>query len=497
VRFEVARFVVQGNTLLPSGEVESILAAFRGPGREFADVQRAVEALQQAYAKRGYTMVRVALPEQELDRGVVRLRVVEARIGRVTVEGNRFFDEANIRASLPGLREGEMPNVARLSANLAQANENPAKKTTMRMQGGGAEGEVDARLIVADEKPWAIGLNVDNTGSPATGRTMVGVVYQNSNLFNRDHVLGLQYTTTVEKPDQVSVYGAGYHVAIYSLGDSFDVYASYSDVNSGSVLTGIFELQVSGKGTIAGARYNHAFAHLGPAETSLSLALEQKAYRNDVQLSGFQLGNDITVRPLSLSYWGTLKADASTTTFIVTGAGNIAGGKNGGDEDFARLRSGASANYSLARLTLAHSHFLPADWQVRAVLMAQYTRDALVPGEQFGAGGMLSVRGFESREIAGDKGVSGNLELYTPALCASIPGVACRALVFGDAGRIMRNDALPGEFEQSSIGSVGAGLRAQVGRHVTAQLDVAHVLDAGPVSDKGSNRVNFRVSLTY
>jgi hemolysin activation/secretion protein len=134
---------------------------------------------------------------------------------------------------------------------------------------------------------------------------------------------------------------------------------------------------------------------------------------------------------------------------------------------------------------------------VRAVLMAQYTRDALVPGEQFGAGGMLSVRGFESREIAGDKGVSGNLELYTPALCASIPGVACRALVFGDAGRIMRNDALPGEFEQSSIGSVGAGLRAQVGRHVTAQLDVAHVLDAGPVSDKGSNRVNFRVSLTY
>jgi len=234
VRFEVARFVVQGNTLLPSGEVESILAAFRGPGREFADVQRAVEALQQAYAKRGYTMVRVALPEQELDRGVVRLRVVEARIGRVTVEGNRFFDEANIRASLPGLREGEMPNVARLSANLAQANENPAKKTTMRMQGGGAEGEVDARLIVADEKPWAIGLNVDNTGSPATGRTMVGVVYQNSNLFNRDHVLGLQYTTTAEKPDQVSVYGAGYHVPIYSLGDSFDVYASYSDVNSGS-----------------------------------------------------------------------------------------------------------------------------------------------------------------------------------------------------------------------------------------------------------------------
>jgi hemolysin activation/secretion protein len=199
VRFEVARFVVQGNTLLPPEEIESILAPYRGPNREFADVQRALEALQGAYAKRGYTMVRVALPEQELDRGIVRLQVVEARIGRVTVEGNHFFDDANIRASLPGLREGQIPNVARLSANLAQSNENPAKKTTMRMQSGPRDGEVDARLIVADEKPWAVGLNVDNTGSPVTGRTMVGVVYQNSNIANRDHVLGLQYTTRVTR----------------------------------------------------------------------------------------------------------------------------------------------------------------------------------------------------------------------------------------------------------------------------------------------------------
>jgi len=56
---------------------------------------------------------------------------------------------------------------------------------------------------------------------------------------------------------------------------------------------------------------------------------------------------------------------------------------------------------------------------------------------------------------------------------------------------------LLGELAHESIGSVGAGLRAQVGRYVTAQVDVAHVLDAGPLSEKGSNQVHFRVSLTY
>ncbi len=81
-----------------------------------------MDALQAAYAKRGYALVRVALPEQELDAGVVRFQVVETRIGRVVVEGNTFHDEANIRRSLPALVEGTIPNISRISASLAQAN---------------------------------------------------------------------------------------------------------------------------------------------------------------------------------------------------------------------------------------------------------------------------------------------------------------------------------------------------------------------------------------
>src|SRR5437870_6478417 len=36
----------------------------------------------------------------DIRSGQVRLRVVEARIRRVRVEGNRFFDEKNVRAGL-------------------------------------------------------------------------------------------------------------------------------------------------------------------------------------------------------------------------------------------------------------------------------------------------------------------------------------------------------------------------------------------------------------
>lgn len=109
VRFEISRFDVAGNTLLSAAEIEGAVAPFTGKGRDFGDVQRALEALEGLYHARGYNVVTVQLPEQELNGGVVRLNVLQTRIGKVTIDGNRRFSEANIRRSLPALREARRP----------------------------------------------------------------------------------------------------------------------------------------------------------------------------------------------------------------------------------------------------------------------------------------------------------------------------------------------------------------------------------------------------
>ena len=497
-RFDITRFDVRGNTLLTPAELDAVLAPFKGSGREFDDVQRAVDALQAAYVKRGFTLVRVALPEQELDAGVVRFQVVETRIGRVVVEGNTFHDEANIRRSLPGLVEGTVPNISRISASLAQANENPSKRTTLEMKDGARDGEVDARLAIADEKTWSLGFNVDNSGLEETGKTMMTGVYQNANLTGRDDVLSVQYTTTAEHAGDVHVYGAGYHLPLYSIGDSIDAYAIYSDVDSGTVLVGILPLLVSGKGTVAGARFNHSFGNLGPVESMASVGFEEKIYKENVSSEGIPLGSDVTVRPLSLGYVGTWKAGASTTAFTLTLSRNLPGGEHGSSEDFEHARAGANPDYLLARYGFAYTRVLPLDWQFRFAGAGQYSSDALVPGEQFGAGGMGSVRGFETRQVTGDKGISGSVEMYTPNLCGGFHVPAfCRALVFYDGAHVGRNETLPGEISSLSIGSVGAGLRAAVGRYVTLQFDYGHVVEGGSVEPNGHNKFNFKVGLTY
>ena len=121
-RFEIRRFIIEGNSLLPQSEIDRLVAPHVGPGKDFGSVQQALEALQEAYISRGFTAVRVLVPEQEMRAGEVRLQVVEARIGRVVVEGNRFFDAANVRASLPAVQAGAIPNTAELGQQIQLAS---------------------------------------------------------------------------------------------------------------------------------------------------------------------------------------------------------------------------------------------------------------------------------------------------------------------------------------------------------------------------------------
>lgn len=495
--FTIERYDVRGNTLLPVASVNSAVAPFLGSNRDFADVMGAVEALEQAYHALGFQLVRVDLPEQELEQGIVVLEVVQPRIGLVNVIGNQYVDVANVRRALPALREAQVPDMKAISTSLKLVNENPAKKTVMTMQTAAEGDDVDATLAVADESPWSTSLNMDNTGTGQTGRTHAGVVLQNANLFGLDHVLSLQYTTTVEHPSSVKVYSAGYHIPLYALGDSLDFFGSYSNVDAGTVTAGIFDIAVSGKGSVYGARYNQNLPQAGDFESKLVYGVDYKAYKSSLQLQGQELGNDVMVHPLSIGYQGNWTRANTALGFAATLLHNIAGGSKGGQQDFDTARVGASASYSMLRLSANLTQALPAEWQARAIFNGQYTRDALISGEQFGAGGAASVRGFEEREVSNDSGLVGNLEVYTPPLCTNT-NWQCRILAFYDRARATRNNALPGEFRSISISSAGVGVSVQFQKNIDLQVDYGHVLHAeATATQTGDNRVHVRLGLTF
>jgi hemolysin activation/secretion protein len=494
IRFDISRFDVAGNTFLSQADIDAALKPMTGKNRDFADVQRALEVLEALYHQRGYKLVTVQLPEQELNSGVVRLVVAPAKIGRITVSGNKFHDEANVRRSLPTLVPGQSPNLDRVSANLKQANEQPARRIAMKLQGGEGD-EVDARLEVSDEKPWKAMLNLDNTGTDATGKTHASAILQHANLFGRDHLASFQYTTTLEEPSKVNVYGLGYHIPLYELGHALDLYATYSDVDSGTVTTGALNLAVSGKGSVVGARYSQVLARSADADRRLVYGFESKAYKNVVLFAGQNFGYNVTVHPFSVDYQANRTMGNASGAYSVGLVRNIPGGSDGDEAALRQVRTRARGSYTIMRLSASYTQTLASQWLWRLLANGQLSADALVPGEQFGAGGNSSVRGFDERVLAADSGMTVNAELYTPPLGQG-PWVT-RVLGFVDLAHGKRNKTITGELGSASISSAGLGLRIARGDAVNLQLDCGRVISDDGFAPSGKNKVHVRLGLAY
>lgn len=495
-RFEIRSFAIEGNSLLDSATVETALATHRGANKTFADIELARDALQQSYYAAGFGAVQVFVPEQELRGGVVRLRVVEARTASVTVAGAKFHSESNIKASVPGLQVGQSPNTRKIAESLDAANENPFKQTRLSFKAGANAGDIDATLQIVDEKPWRIFASLDNTGTRETGRLRLGVGYQHANVFDRDHVFTARYITAPEKPTDVSIYGVSYRIPLYRLGDSLEFFGGYSDVNSG-VVADVFN--VSGKGTVFGARYNQRLAKRGDYKSGLIYGIDYRAYENFIDFSGLPIGNDVTVRPISLGYFGRLESAKTNGGFSITLVRNIPGGSHGSSAAFAAARAGASNDYSLLRYGFDVSHTVFGDWQLQARAEGQYADEPLVPGEQFGLGGINSVRGFREREISDDRGYFGSIELGTPdfAKLIGLNSGSARAAVFYDFGGTSRVNPLAGESHGSSIASVGAGLRFGLGENVNMRFDYARVVDGGASRQRDDDRLHFSLAWIY
>jgi len=530
-RFDIERFDVQGNTLLSSQAVLEAVTPYTGKNKDFADVQRALESLQNRYQRAGYGSVQVLLPEQELERGVIALRVVEPKLGKVTIEGNKFFDEANIRRSVPSLQEGKTPNAAEIGASARLANENPAKRTTVLLRAGSNESEIDATVRVQDEKFWRAALTLDNTGSPTTGMYRLGLGFQHSNMFNLDHTFTVQYQLDpepVHKFDDLKVLGLAYRVPFYSHGGSLDLLAAYSSIgsSSGQVFQGQ-AFNISGSGTVLGARYNQQLPRivwLDDYEHRVTIGFDYKAFSNqvvsqDLALGGFNQTPDTTVYPLSLTYSGTKRFQNAEFGFFGSVSRNI---HPHGSDAFAErftgpqpsaldpsapgaVRGVGTPRYTVWRYGLNYVRAFVNDMQFRANITGQWTEDALIAGEQFGVGGWESVRGMLEREGANDRGYRGSLEVYSPDIgkIVAIEGTKMRLLAFLDWAGVRQNytqfcDNVPASptcgFNASSL---GFGMRMSFKQGVSFRLDYAQMLDGGTRGDRGDRRFHGGMSILF
>jgi hemolysin activation/secretion protein len=482
IRFQVKAFQVEGDNPLSEEQTQAILGNYLGEHVGIEGLQAAADDLEAALQKQGHNFLRVVLPPQKIAGGVIRLQVIAFRLGKVTVKGNRFFSEANILRSLPSLVPGEMPDTYALGRDLEFANTHGSKQVKMFLRESEESDDIDARLEVQDVDPLQVYLTASNTGSKSTGwwRTSFGL--QHSNLWDRDHSLSFSFTTSPDHVAEVKQYGAYYRVPLYGRHVTLTGYATYSDVDSGTIAE---TFEVSGRGRFRGLAMDWTLPRQGNLRHNLTLSVDDKFFDNDVAFLGQPIGVDIRSRPISLKYALSYDRPEYTLALGVTYARNLRHGEENDDTAYAASRTGATSDWEVWRYDGSLDYRPQSGWLARASFSGQATAEPLIAGEQFGLGGATNVRGFEEREIAGDQGLRTSLELWTPNITPNL-----RLLTFFDAGRYSRRNVQTGEIPADTIASLGAGLRWTWNNRLNLSLDFARVLQGAQDTREGDNKLH-------
>lgn len=488
-RFTIAGFVIEGDNPLSAEEGREVLAPFLGDHEGISVLQAAAETLGRYLIEKEFSFRRVILPPQTLKDGMVRLDVVAFRIGRIDIDGNENFSDENILRSLPALKVGEVPNTTQIAQQRLHANDHPSKNIEVRFRESDEERSLNADIRVRDSRPLNVFFALNNTGSSETGdlRSTLGLQY--SDLFGRDHIVRLSYTTSPEDFSAVKQYGVFYSVPLYQLNSDVSAFYINSNVDSG-VVGGAFD--VSGAGQFAGLSYNQRLSRYGSYRHSVGVSFEDRLFENDIVFLGIPIGTDVRSRPLQATYRGSYESKGGNLNFYLSYARNIQSGSNNDDLSYALARFGADPDWGALRFGGGGDASLPANWRLSGRIDGQYAGEPLIPGEQFGIGGAYSVRGYEEREETGDSGGFASAEIWAPPLPLDV-----RLLGFVDYGYVNNDQPLPGERTNADLLSAGFGLRWTWRSNVSLNVDFAHAFSNAFVTEAGDNKIHFNLLLRY
>lgn len=499
----VSGIEVRGLPVLQGPEFSALLARHLGQPVSFRLLNEISREIVLYCRRHDRPIVDVVVPEQNVSAGVVQLVVTEGRLGRVAVEGARWFSAPRIMGPVR-VRSGEVITGRQLLEDLDWINQNPFRQVDLVFARGAQAGETDVILRTTDRRPLRVYAGYENSGNALTGEDRVQAGVNWGNAFGLDQLLNYQFTASPDL-DKLVAHSGSYVIPIAALRHTVTFFGSYAESRP-ELPGGFFDL--TGCTWQASARYRVPLKTFAGATHALTAGVDFKRSNNDLAFGGMRVfAQETDVAQLLLTYDASRPDRFGSSSVSLSGTFSPGGLTSGAHTSrYRAARAYADPEYTYGRLTFERVTRLPAglSWQARAT--GQLASTNLLGSEQLGLGGYDTVRGYEEREANGDDGFFVTNELQGPAWrLASRLGARLRQtndrlipLVFIDYGWVKSHRRLVGEPKATELASVGFGFRYQLATNLTARFDYGWQLhDTGLMSDRESSRAHVGLTLAY
>ncbi|MEM9271414.1 MAG: ShlB/FhaC/HecB family hemolysin secretion/activation protein [Cyanobacteria bacterium P01_F01_bin.143] len=468
----ISKIEITGSTIFSQEELESVLKSFQDRDISPRELQEVISIINKLYSDHGYITSGVFTNPQVQDNSIVTIQVTEGKIAGIIITGLTRLESHYVSSRLDVDREKPFnKNQVQEALQLLQ-NDYLIEKISAKITTGSSIGKNILEVEVAESDHFYTELSIDNLGSPVIGSSRRRLQFNHDNLLGFGDRFYASYTNT-EGSNVID--GIDYIIPVNSNDGKLGFSYSYGKAE---IVEEPFDvLDIEARSSRFLVSYRQPIYKTSTQEFALGVTFDRTntetkllntpfpvirgaSSEGKLNISALRFSQDYIGR--SKQDWFGLRSEFSLGVDVFDDTTN----DDRPDTHFFLWRGQTWYQRKLTPdITLSFKSYLQlAD---RPLVSSEQTLDELFTLNR--EEGTFILRGYRQNSLTADNGVFASAELR--ASIVQIPQWQTKLQItpFVDFGTVWNDDDV--EIDESTLTSVGLGLRLLVGDSFRARVD--------------------------
>lgn len=395
--FLVQRIQISGNTLIDAATLLALVTDAQGQMLTLAQINELAARITAYYQSQGYPLARAIIPAQTIALGVVRIEVIEARYGKVSLNNTSRVNADLLQATLAPLQSGQVIEQAGMDQALLLLSDIAGVAVGATLKPGDAVGTSD--LMVDTLPAAAVSGNVvlDSYSNRYTGRARLGATLNINNPLHHGDTLSV---SGLSSGGDMHYARLAYESLLNGQGTRLGGAYSALDYTLGAPLAA---LNAHGTAKVSSLWVRHPLLRGRDVNVVGQVQYDELRLRDHVDASAIRTDRHLENWTMSVS--GDAR-DAFGAGGINTGSLSWTAGRVGFGESAARSADAASAmtagSFSKWNASLARLQALGAQDTVYLAFLGQWSDTNLDSSQKMSIGGPYTVRAYDMGAVSGD-----------------------------------------------------------------------------------------------
>jgi hemolysin activation/secretion protein len=390
---------VVGVKSLQNQDFASVADQYVGRQLSRAELQQLARSIADRARSQGYIFASAAIEPQELDMGILEVRLEEGTVDEVRIEGTQ---NKRVRSILNRII-GPSPRKADVERTILLAGDVPGIRIIRTRYV--REGNRGVLLVRAKEDRSSGEVRLDNNGTDSTGPLRGRLSLDLNGLLTSDDTVRVNVITNPLDPKELVYISGAYSIGLGDNGVTATVSAGTGRTEPGGRPAG---LESVGRSNYISASVTAPLMRSNDASLYVSADIAYLTVNQDYIAFGLEKDDIVT---FTASAWGNMRVAGGRLAggvSISQGLG-IFGATEASDPLSSRFEG--SGRFTRLNSWLSFNRDIGGDFSIRAAMNAQLATRPLLSSQTIGIGGPSFGRGYDFSERTGDNGILGSVEL--------------------------------------------------------------------------------------